>query len=58
MIVAEKRLSVLHRRFHRECIALNGKRPLPEELDDLTLGSLLLVSDYYDKLKSSKVQRQ
>jgi hypothetical protein len=55
MIVAEKCLSLLLRRFHHECIALNGKRPLPEELDDLTLGGLLLVSDYCDKLKGSKV---
>jgi hypothetical protein len=55
MIVAEKCLTILLQRFYRECIALDGDRPLPEKLDDLTLGSVLLVSEYYDKLKHSKV---
>jgi hypothetical protein len=55
MIVAEKCLATLLRRFQRECLALGGKRPLPAELDDLALGSLLLVSEHHAPLRGRKV---
>jgi len=43
-------LQILTHRFQRRCTALNGKRPMPRDLDLLSFAALQLISEQRDQI--------